>query len=76
MKILIANMSSIPVYAYGGTERVIWDLAKQLVEQGHQVIFLVPKGSHCSFAKVIEMDPDRPISVQIPDDIDEELPFV
>lgn len=70
MKILIANMSSIPVYAYGGTERVIWDLAKQLVEQGHQVIFLVPKGSHCSFAKVIEMDPDRPISAHIPDDID------
>ena len=48
-------MSSIPVYAYGGTERVIWDLAKQLVNFGHQVTFLVPKGSYCDFAKVIEV---------------------
>lgn len=70
MNILIANMSSIPVYAYGGTERVIWDLAKELVKLGHQVTFLVPKGSHCDFAKVIEMDPALTIDQQIPDDID------
>ncbi|WP_180086303.1 glycosyltransferase [Acinetobacter sp. YH12103] len=70
MNILIANMSSIPVYAYGGTERVIWDLAKQLVVQGHQVTFLVPNGSHCDFAKVIEIDPYQPIYAQIPDNID------
>ncbi len=63
-------MSSIPVYAYGGTERVIWDLAKELVKLGHQVTFLVPKGSHCDFAKVIEMDPALTIGQQIPDDID------
>lgn len=70
MNILIVNMSPIPVYAYGGTERVIWDLAKQLVINGHQVTFLVPKGSHCDFAKVIEIDPLRCISQQIPDHID------
>ena len=70
MNILIANMSPIPVYAYGGTERVIWDLAKELVKLGHQVTFLVPKGSHCDFAKVIEIDPLRCISQQIPDHID------
>ena len=70
MNVLIANMSSIPVYAYGGTERVIWDLAKQLVNFGHQVTFLVPKGSHCDFAKVIEMDPYTSIAAQIPTDID------
>ena len=63
-------MSPIPVYAYGGTERVIWDLAKQLVICGHQVTFLVPKDSHCDFAKVIEIDPLRCISQQIPDHID------
>lgn len=70
MNILIVNMSPIPVYAYGGTERVIWDLAKQLVIHGHQVTFLVPKGSHCDFAKVIEIDPLRCISQQIPNYID------
>ena len=70
MNILIANMSPIPVYAYGGTERVIWDLAKELVKLGHQVTFLVPKGSHCDFAKVIEMNPALTIAQQIPDYID------
>lgn len=70
MNVLIANMSSIPVYAYGGTERVIWDLAKQLVNFGHQVTFLVPKGSYCDFAKVIEMDPYTSIAAQIPTDVD------
>lgn len=63
-------MSPIPVYAYGGTERVIWDLAKELVKLGHQITFLVPKGSHCDFAQVIEMDPLRSIAQQIPDGID------
>jgi glycosyltransferase involved in cell wall biosynthesis len=70
MNILIANMSPIPVYAYGGTERVIWDLAKQLVIHGHQVTFLVPNGSHCDFAKVIEINPTLNIIHQIPDNID------
>ena len=70
MNILIANMSSIPVYAYGGTERVIWDLAKELVKLGHQITFLVPKGSHCDFAKVIEIDTNLTINQQIPDNID------
>ena len=30
MHILLVNNSSIPVYGYGGTERVIWDLGKTL----------------------------------------------
>lgn len=70
MNILIANMSPIPVYAYGGTERVIWDLAKELVKLGHQITFLVPKGAHCDFAKVIEIDTNLTINQQIPDNID------
>lgn len=53
-----------------GRERVIWDLAKELVKLGHQVTFLVPKGSHCDFAKVIEMNPALTIAQQIPDYID------
>lgn len=28
MHVLLVNNSPIPVYGYGGTERVIWDLGK------------------------------------------------
>ena len=41
MHILIVNNTSIPVQKYGGTERVIWWLGKQLVKMGHQVSYLV-----------------------------------
>lgn len=70
MKILIVNQSQIPVYAYGGTERVIWDLAKILVELGHEVVFLVPTGSTCSFAQVLFINPSLSWDEQIPADID------
>ena len=66
MHILICNKSPVPVFAYGGTERVVWDLAKCLVEKGHQVSLLVPKGSHCPFAHVIELDDATPLQSQIP----------
>lgn len=32
--IVIVNHAPVPVFAYGGTERVIWDLARALVEAG------------------------------------------
>lgn len=70
MKILIVNQSPIPVYAYGGTERVIWDLAKILVELGHEVVFLVPNGSTCDFAQVLFINPLLSWNQQIPADID------
>lgn len=70
MHILLVNHSEIPVFAYGGTERVIWDLAQCLVEKGHRVSFLVPQGSSCPFAQVMELDPQRSLQQQIPDDVD------
>jgi glycosyltransferase involved in cell wall biosynthesis len=70
MHILICNKSPVPVFAYGGTERVVWDLAKCLVEKGHQVSLLVPKGSHCPFAHVIELDDATPLQSQIPHHVD------
>lgn len=70
MKIVIVNRASVPVFAYGGTERVIWDLAKGLVELGHEVVFLVPQGSRCEFARVLELDERKPLDEQIPDDAD------
>ena len=67
MKILLVHQGlSVPVHSYGGTERVIWDLAKGLVALGHEVTFLVPEGSVCDFAQVIGIDPARDILSQIP----------
>lgn len=70
MHIVIANMATVPVFAYGGTERVVWDLAKGLVERGHRVTFLVPAGSSCDFAQVIAIDPAKSWRSQIPSDAD------
>ena len=70
MNILIVNNSVIPVTLYGGTERVIWYLGKELVKLGHQVSYLVKQGSYCDFGKVYIIDEKREIIDQIPLDID------
>ena len=70
MNIAIVHNVVLPVIKYGGTERVIWALGKQLVRTGHNVTFLARKGSTCPFAKVIEIDPSKSIGSQIPEDID------
>jgi glycosyltransferase involved in cell wall biosynthesis len=70
MKILIVDNGRIPVSLYGGTERVIWYLGKELNKLGHQVTYLVKKGSYCDFAKVIEIDENKEITQQIPSHID------
>ena len=70
MHILLINNSPIPVYGYGGTERVIWDLGKTLVQLGHRVSYLVPDGSSCDFGHVLPIRPDAPWEGQIPADVD------
>jgi len=70
MHILIVNKGSIPVTLYGGTERVIWSLGKELNNLGHKVTFLVKKGSYCNFADVIHIDEEKDILSQIPGNID------
>jgi len=70
MHILIVNRSPIPVFAYGGTERVIWDLGHALVKAGHRVSYLVPEGSHCDFAPVLPLREDVSWEAQVPADVD------
>lgn len=70
MHILIVNRSPIPVFGYGGTERVIWDLGRALVQAGHRVSYLVPKGSHCEFASILTLRENVPWEEQVPDGID------
>lgn len=70
MHILFVNQAPIPVFAYGGTERVIWDLGKALAALGHRVSYLVPAGSSCDFGAVIPIRPGMAWREQIPADVD------
>lgn len=70
MNILIVNNGILPVLKYGGTERVIWYLGRELSKLGHDITYLVAKGSHCPFGKVLTLDNSRPYNEQIPDYID------
>lgn len=67
MKILIeAHHLKIPAKSYGGTERVIYGLGKELSKLGHEVAFLVKKGSQCDFAKIYEFDASQTLEKQLP----------
>lgn len=70
MNILIINNTRIPALKYGGTERVVWSLGKFLHKMGHKITFLVGKGSYAPFGKIIEIDPKKHITQQIPSDVD------
>ena len=70
MHVLLVNHAPIPVFAYGGTERVIWDLGRALVQMGHRVSYLVPEGSHCDFAEVLPIRPGLSWAAQVPADVD------
>ncbi|UII30916.1 glycosyltransferase [Fulvivirga ulvae] len=70
MKILIVFDKTIPVAKYGGIQRIVWWLGKELVRQGHKVIFLVGEGSSCPFAEVKIYNPEKPLREQIPDEVD------
>lgn len=62
--------SKLPVLDYGGTQRVVWYLAKELHKMGHRVTLLAAPGSECSFADVVHYRQGVPIAEQIPQGID------
>ncbi|UZK04561.1 glycosyltransferase [Venatoribacter cucullus] len=70
MKILLQTPTAIPPEKYGGTNRVVWSLGRELVKQGHDVTFLAPAGSTCAFAPVVYFATDIPLQQQIPDGYD------
>ncbi len=70
MKILLVNNGTLPVYSYGGTERVVWYLGKTLAKFGHDVSFLVDKSLGCEFATIIERNPEVGLIDQISDEFD------
>lgn len=70
MNITIVNPSKIPALLYGGTERVIWYLGRELAKSGHKVTYLVASGSVCDFGEVIIFNPQLPLNDQIPENTD------
>lgn len=70
MNITIVHYNTIPVSLYGGTERVIWYLGKELAKLGHKVTYLVEQGSYCDFATVKAINHSEDIWLQIPEDTD------
>ena len=67
MRIAIALDRVIPAVRYGGSERIVWWLGKELVRQGHHVVYIVPRGSVCDFTEVIPYDADHPPELQLPE---------
>lgn len=70
MKIVIVANGKLPAIKYGGTERVVWYLGKELHKMGHEVTFLAGPGSYSPFGKVIERNPEVSLTSQIPIDTD------
>lgn len=68
MHIVIVQNAVLPVTKYGGTERVVWYLAKELVKMGNKVTFVANKGSKCDFANVIPFEEVTDISKVLPPD--------
>src|SRR5437762_4712995 len=52
----------LPVFKYGGGERIVVWLCQGLVERGHQVTLLAPKGSHIAGVRVVEVSPEEVLS--------------
>ena len=71
MKIVIVDTGKpIPAKDYGGTERVIWALGVELHKMGHEIVYIVPEGSTCSFGEVISYNSSVPINNLIPENAD------
>lgn len=70
LRIALVVPNRLPAVAYGGTERVVWWLAKALARRGHRVVLLANPGTTCSFAEVRPLDPARPVAPQLPADVD------
>ena len=70
MKIAVTSQIKLPVNLYGGSERVIWDLCRELNALGNEVVLVAPHGTSCDFADVVEHDFTRSIMDSLPKDLD------
>jgi len=64
MRIALIHGAKLPVQKYGGTERVVWWLAKGLSELGHDVNLVLEPGSSCPFASVYPLGQMPDVEIQ------------
>ena len=62
MHIVQFNHVRVPVSKYGGAERIVVWVSQGLVELGHQVTLLAPKGSRVAGVRVLEVSPEDVLS--------------
>lgn len=67
MNVTIVYEGVIPARTYGGIQRSVWYLGKELKKKGHKVTYLVGAGSECDFAPIVEIDREQTIASQIPE---------
>ena len=66
MRVVLVDIhATIPALRYGGIERIMWWLGRELSRRGHEVTYLVRAGE-CPFARVVRHDPLRSIDAQLP----------
>jgi len=70
MRVALVSNLRVPPRGYGGIERVLWWLARELARRGHALTLLVAPGSSCPFARVLPFDERAGVRSQIPGDID------
>ncbi len=70
MNITIVVPGRVPALLYGGTERVVYDLARELSLAGNDVTLIAAPGSYADFARVIERDESLPVASQVPEGTD------
>jgi glycosyltransferase involved in cell wall biosynthesis len=70
MRIVLIYQKKLPAVQYGGTERIVWWLGRELARRGHRVVLLAGAGTECAFADVRILDPRASIDAQLPADTD------
>lgn len=63
----LVHEAKLPVSTYGGTERVVWWLAKGLSELGVRAKLVCLPGSECPFAEVLTADFRSDLEKQLPE---------
>jgi len=60
LKIALVHNAKFPVKGYGGTERLVWWIAKGLHEKGVKVVLSCSAGSECPYAEVVPFNDQEP----------------
>ena len=53
MRVALVCNNQLPVFRYGGTERVVEWMGRELIQQGHQVTLIAPAGSAMDGATIV-----------------------